>query len=137
MEGALAVEQLKKLSGFVAQRRENARYFKEKMATDVRFITQKEICEASWFGFSMVLAQPNTEKRDRIVAHLRANGIETRPIVAGNFARQPVFPQLHASVAGELTAADYIHDNGFFVGNHSIAMKDEIDYLCKVLGQVD
>lgn len=137
MEGALAVEQLKKLSGFVAQRRENAQYFKEKMAADVRFITQREIGEASWFGFSMVLAQPSTEKRDRIVAHLRASGIETRPIVAGNFARQPVFPQLHASVAGELTAADYIHDNGFFVGNHSIAMKDEIDYLCKVLEQVD
>lgn len=137
MEGALAVEQLKKLSGFVAQRRENARYFKEKIAADVRFITQKEIGEASWFGFSMVLAQPNTEKRDRIVAHLRANGIETRPIVAGNFARQPVFPQLHASVAGELTAADYIHENGFFVGNHSIDMKEEIDYLCKTLEQVD
>ena len=137
MEGALAVEQLKKLSGFVAQRRENARRFKEKIAADARFITQKEIGEASWFGFALVLAQPDTAKRDRIVAHLRASGIETRPIVAGNFARQPVFPQLHASVAGELTAADYIHENGFFVGNHSIDMKEEIDYLCKTLKQVD
>ena len=137
MEGALAVEQLKKLPGFIAQRRENAQYFKKLIKKDTRFITQKEIGDASWFGFALILAQPDTQKRDRIVAHLRANGIETRPIVAGNFARQPVFPQLHASVADELAAADYVHDNGFFVGNHSIEMTEQIDYLSRMLEQVD
>lgn len=137
MEGAIGREQLKKLGGFVAQRRENAKYFKAQMAGDTRFYTQKEIGESSWFGFAMVLAQPDSAKRDRIVSHLRENGIETRPIVAGNFARQPVFPQLCATTAGDLSAADYIHDNGFFVGNHSIEMKQQIDYLCQVLRQVD
>ena len=76
-------------------------------------------------------------KRDRIVEHLRQNGIEVRPIVAGNFARQPVFPQLNASASDNLENANYIHDNGFFVGNHSIAMEEEIDYLKQVLAQVD
>lgn len=137
IEGALAKEQLKKLSGFIAQRRKNAEYFKKRIGNDIRFYTQKETGESSWFGFALVLTKPDTGKRDRIVTYLRANGIETRPIVAGNFARQPVFAQLHASVAGELAAADYIHDNGFFVGNHSAAMKGQIDYLCKVLEQVD
>ncbi len=137
MEGALAVEQIKKLNSFVAQRRENAELFKEVMAKDERFSIQEETEKASWFGFALVLKEDNTKKRDRIVNHLIENGIETRPIVAGNFARQPVFNRLHASIAGELTNADYIHDNGFFVGNRSIAMEIEILYLAKVLGQID
>lgn len=136
MEGALGVEQLKKLDGFVAQRRANAEYFK-KTITDDRFYMQKEIGEASWFGFALILKEADTAKRDRIVEHLRQSGVEVRPIVAGNFARQPVFGQLNASVSGELENANYVHDNGFFVGNHSVAMEDEIDYLKQVLAQVD
>lgn len=136
IEGALGVEQLKRLNGFVTQRRENAEYFKEQMKKNPQFYIQKEIGQSSWFGFAVILARPDTEKRDRIVSHLYTCGIETRPIVAGNFARQPVFSQLQATVSGKLTAADYIHDNGFFVGNHSIAMKEQIDYFCQELGQV-
>lgn len=137
IEGALGVEQLKKLDRFVTQRRENAQYFKKRMEHDSRFYMQKELGASSWFGFALILAQPDIDRKRRIVTCLRENGIETRPIVAGNFARQPVFSQLHASVSGELTAADYIHDNGFFVGNHSDKMTEQIDYLCQILNQVD
>ncbi len=133
MEGALGVEQLKKLDGFITRRRENANYFKTVIGGDSRFYMQREVGESSWFGFALILREADTGKRDRIVAHLRENGIETRPIVAGNFARQPVFSCLDATVSGKLTNADYIHDNGFFVGNHSVDMRDEINWLGKIL----
>ena len=137
MEGALGVEQFKRLEGFIRQRRENAMYFQNVMAGDERFYLQKERGESSWFGFALILRQADTAKRDRIVAHLRANGIETRPIVAGNFARQPVFNKINASIGGTLENADHIHENGFFVGNHSHEMHKEIDYLRTILSQVD
>lgn len=137
MEGATGIEQFKKLDRFIAQRRRNADYFRKVIGTDERFYLQEEIGESSWFGFAMILRESDLEKRDRIVAHLRDNGIETRPIVAGNFARQPVFNKLDATVSGTLTNADHIHDNGFFVGNHSIDMAEQIDYLKKVLEQVN
>lgn len=137
MEGALGVEQLKRLGGFINQRRENAEYFRSVIGKDDRFYMQKEIGEASWFGFALILKEADTAKRDRIVAHLRESGIETRPIVAGNFARQPVFSRMNASISGTLENADHIHENGFFVGNHSHEMHSEIDYLKEVLEQVD
>lgn len=112
-------------------------YFQNVMAGDERFYLQKERGESSWFGFALILRQADTAKRDRIVAHLRANGIETRPIVAGNFARQPVFNKINASIGGTLENADHIHENGFFVGNHSHEMHKEIDYLRTILSQVD
>lgn len=133
MEGALAVEQIKKLDGFIEQRRKNAEYFKKTVGQDARFYMQEEIGESSWFGFALILKEANTERRDFIVSVLRENGIETRPIVAGNFARQPVFNKLNATISGTLENADYVHDNGFFVGNHSIDMKEHIDYMKKIL----
>jgi CDP-6-deoxy-D-xylo-4-hexulose-3-dehydrase len=136
MEGALASEQLKRLAGFVAQRRKNAEYFKSTVGSDPRFYMQKETGRSSWFGFALLLREPDARMRDRVVSHLRERGIETRPIVAGNFARQPVFSRLDASISGELTGADYIHDNGFFVGNHSIDMREQIDWLGKALGEI-
>jgi CDP-6-deoxy-D-xylo-4-hexulose-3-dehydrase len=136
MEGALAVEQLKKLGGFIEQRRRNADYFKATVGTDARFYMQRETGRSSWFGFALILRNADTVMRDKVVDCLRSHGIETRPIVAGNFARQPVFARLDASVSGKLENADYIHDNGFFVGNHSIDMHEQIDYLKSVLDEM-
>ena len=133
MEGALGVAQLEKLDGFIEQRRRNAAYFKSTVGEDGRFSMQEEIGESSWFGFALILRAPLPGGRDRVVARLREAGIETRPIVAGNFARQPVFSRMDASIAGRLDAADDIHDNGFFVGNHSVDMREQIDYLGGVL----
>ena len=135
MEGALATEQFKKLDGFVVQRRKNAEYLQKKLAGHPLFSMQREIGMSSWFGFALLLRKPGAGLRDRVVTHLRANGVETRPIVAGNFARQPVFPKLHASVAGTLENADYVHDNGFFVGNHSQDMAQVLDKLPLLLDQ--
>ncbi len=55
MSGAIGIEQLKKLPGFLAQRRENAKLFQELFSSHPDFIIQKEIGSSSWFGFSLIL----------------------------------------------------------------------------------
>lgn len=136
IEAAVGIEQLKKLDGFIKQRRENAALFKKRVIQETDFLTQKEIGKASWFGFAIILPETIKGKRDSFTDALRANEIEVRPIVAGNFAKQKALEFLDYSVAGELKNADYIHENGFFVGNHSIEMKDNIDLLIDVLKSV-
>jgi CDP-6-deoxy-D-xylo-4-hexulose-3-dehydrase len=42
---------------------------------------------------------------------------ETRPIVTGNFLRQPVISYYNHLVHGDMTNANYIHDEGIMVGN--------------------
>ena len=136
IEAATGIEQLKKLDGFIAQRRENAKLFKNRIEAETPFLTQKEIGEASWFGFAIILPKELEGKRDAYTDALRANDIEVRPIVAGNFTRQKALKFLDYSISGDLKNADYIHDNGFFVGNHSIEMKDNINLLIDVLKSV-
>jgi hypothetical protein len=43
--------------------------------------------------------------------------VETRPILAGNLARQPVAGEELFS-AGALPGADYVDDHGLFIGLH-------------------
>lgn len=135
IEAAIGLEQLKKLDGFVAQRRENARYFLESVAA-FGLITQEEVGQSSWFGFSIVLPERMDGQRDRFTSALRDSEIEVRPIVAGNFAQQKAMKFMHGSVCGPLHNADYVHRNGFFVGNHSVEMSRCIDLLCETLKSV-
>lgn len=132
IEGAAGSEQLKKMDGIIAQRRENAKYFCEKMSKfkDVRL--QKETGESSWFGFAMILEGKLKGRRDGLVKFLAENGIEVRPIVAGNFTRNSVIKYIDHTVFGDLNASDDIHDNGFFIGNHSKNNFAEIDYFTEV-----
>ena len=136
LEAAVGIEQLKKLDSFIAMRRKNAEYFQEIIRQDGRFDIQQPTEESSWFGFALILKDAYAGKRDQFVAALRAALIECRPIVAGNFARQPAFRYMNATKADELVNADYIHDNGFFVGNHSIALEEQLDLLIKTLKSV-
>ena len=136
MEGAIGLEQLKKMDRMIAQRRENARYFKQKMSsfTDVRL--QKEVEKSSWFGFSLVLQGKLKGKRNIVIDALRKAEIEVRPIVAGNFTRNKVIEYMDYVIPSPLVNADEIHDQGFFVGNHSKNNFAEIDYFVDVMRAV-
>lgn len=133
MEGAIGTEQLKKIDGMIAQRKANAAYFKEKMQPFANIRLQKEIETSSWFGFSLVLEKELQGKRDLLVEKLRQAQIEVRPIVAGNFTRNKVIEFMDYTIPFPLTNADDIHDNGFFIGNHSKNNFMEIDYFVEVL----
>ena len=63
-------------------------------------------------------------------------GIESRPIVAGNFARNPVMAHLEAVVPDELPAADKIHVDGLFVGNHHYPVHEGIDLVAETVERV-
>lgn len=135
IEAAIGIEQLKKFDGIIAQRRENAKYFLEHIK-EVRGIRpQIEIGESSWFGFAMVLCGENLGKRNKVVDALIKNHIEVRPIVAGNFTKNVAIKYMDYSIHGELKNADIVHDNGFFVGNHSKANRAEINLLIDVLAK--
>lgn len=133
MEAAIGIEQLKKFDEIIAQRRENAKYFLDRIQSVNNIRPQKEIGNSSWFGFAMTLCGSAVGKRNKVVNALRNNNIEVRPIVAGNFTKNVAIKYMDHSIHGELKNADRIHDNGFFVGNHSKSNKAEVDMLISIL----
>lgn len=133
MEGALGIEQLKKLDGIISQRRENAKYFISEVKNLEGYRIQQQKEGSSWFGFAIILEGRNKGKRNGLVALLDKNGIDARPVVAGNFVRNKAVEYLDYEVHGELKNADYIHDEAFFVGNHSKDNKAHVDNLINCL----
>lgn len=133
MEGAVGLEQLKKMDGIIAARRRNAAYFLAQTKGIKDIFTQEETGSSSWFGFSVVLNGGMAGKRDRVVKRLVSAGVEVRPVVAGNFTRNKVIDYLDYTIHGDLDDADFIHENGFFVGNHGREDSRGIDYVVGVL----
>ncbi|KAB1153270.1 DegT/DnrJ/EryC1/StrS family aminotransferase [Tenacibaculum aiptasiae] len=133
MSGAIGVEQLKKLPSFIENRRENASFFVELFKDHKDFIIQKEISKSSWFGFSLIIKPESNLSRKEVVAKLFDNGIECRPIVTGDFTQNEVMKYFDYEIHGELKNAKYLHDNGLFVGNQQVLIKEEIQYLFDVL----
>lgn len=133
MEGAIGLRQLKKIDRMIAARRSNAEYFVEKMKKYPEIRLQKEVGEASWFGFALVLVGSLADRRSELVQALRNANIECRPIVAGNFTRNVVIKYMNYSIPNELVNADEIHYHGMFIGNHSSNNNKEVDYFIEVL----
>lgn len=136
MSGAIGIEQLKKLPSFLNARRSNADFFMEKISKFRYLQPQKEIGASSWFGFSLLVKEGAPLNRHDLIEKLDSNGIDTRPIVAGNFSRNPVMERMDYQVHGDLTNADLIHDTGFFIGNHHIDTSDSLNYLFDVLDEL-
>ena len=133
MSGAIGIEQLKKLPKFLRERRKNAKLFVELFRDHPDFIIQKDIDNSSWFGFSLIIRPSSKLKRQTVITKLQKNQIECRPIVTGNFTRNHVMKYFDYKIHKELTNAEYLHENGFFVGNSHDSIEEEIRFLAKCI----
>ena len=122
MEAAIGTEQLKKLPAFIEQRRRNAALVLEALRDHTDLMLQREIGSSSWFGFSLVIRPGSTWTRQQLVQRLTSLGFECRPIVTGNFAKNPVVAHFDHSIPFPLKNADHIDAKGLFIGNHHFPM---------------
>ena len=136
MSGAIGSVQLRKISNFIDNRRENAKFFNELFKSNENIIIQKEIGKSSWFGFSIVLKNKLIAKRSKVLKKLSNANIETRPIVAGNFTKNPTIKYMDHTISGELKNAEYIDENGFFVGNDHRDLKSRILLLHDTINNI-
>jgi degT/dnrJ/eryC1/strS aminotransferase len=133
MSGVIGIEQLKKLPAFLEQRRKNAELFVALFKDNPTFYIQKEIGNSSWFGFSLIIKPEVKVDRLAIVKKLEENGIDSRPIVTGDFTKNEVLKYFDYEIFGKVKNANYLDTKGLFVGNHQIDLTKEIKHLYNVL----
>ena len=136
MEGAIGQEQLKKLPDLVAARRTNAQIFQELFHDHPDVQIQTETGQSSWFGFAFLLRGRLLGRRAELVAAFRAAGIECRPIVTGNFLRNPVIHLLHHTIATPMPVADRVDDHGLFIGNHHYPIRAQLEATRQIVDAV-
>ena len=133
MSGAIGSVQLKKWNDIMKVRLENTKHFLNLFANKSWCRIQNETGESSWFTFGIVLDGELKGRREEIINALTNAGIQNRPLASRNFLKQPVMPNLDHIVSGTMDAANDIHDNGFFVGNGSIDIKEGIDKMYEII----
>ena len=79
-----------------------------------------------WFGFVALLSGKHAQHRAPFLEYLTAHGVENRPVVGGNFTRQPGLKLLGLNFnPRDFPGAEEIHQRGFFAGLHTEALPDE------------
>ena len=136
VQAAIGLVQLPKLPGFVETRRANAQAWTADLAKWGDFFSMQEETgdgRSSCFGFSIVLKPAARFSVTEIRAYLGRAGIETRPIICGNIARQPGMQLYPHRVVGDLRHANNIMDRAFSFGNHQAIGPAERDYVTGVI----
>jgi CDP-4-dehydro-6-deoxyglucose reductase, E1 len=136
LAGAVGIEQLKKLDGMLAVRRQNAAHFVALFKDDTRFIIQRENGSSSWFSFTIVLNPEMDLDRARVMDALRTADVEFRMITGGCFPHHAAVKFFDYDIVGSIDNAKTAHERGFFVGNHPRDITPELDRLRAILNGV-
>ena len=129
LHAAIGLEQLKKLKKLIKIRNKNHEFFIKNFKDDDRFIIQKLNGKPSSFAFTMIFKKKYLNLKTKILKKLKKNKIEYRLITGGSFFQHPVKKYFKYSLFNGSKNVDYLHKNGFFVGNHPRNLKNEITYL--------
>jgi CDP-6-deoxy-D-xylo-4-hexulose-3-dehydrase len=134
LSAAVGSVQLARFETFLGRRRENARHWRARLRPlhDLA-VPQAQSESGSWFGLSLRVRPDSGLRRTDVVGALQAAGVQCRPVVTGNFTRQPVCRRLEHTVSGPLIGADLVHDHGLYVGNAERPLDTEIDLVADVL----
>ncbi len=132
IQGAFGIHQIKKLDGFIDLRRKNAAYWTKKLSpySDLLILPEEQPgTKHVYFGYPLTIKTEAHFTRQQLVDHLEGKLVETRPVMAGNMAEQPVMKNLPHRVSGNLTNSRMIMRQSFFFGNHTGIGLEEREYI--------
>lgn len=136
MQAAVGLAQLDKVDAFIAARRRNFDLITEQLRPleDILILPQATPnSEPSWFGYPITL-RPNAQfARDDLVQHLNMLSIGTRLLFGGNLLRQPYMRHREYRVVGDLTNANIVTENTFWVGLYPGLTEDHISYMTDMI----
>jgi CDP-6-deoxy-D-xylo-4-hexulose-3-dehydrase len=133
VQGAMLSVQLTKLHAFNECRRENMARIQAALTSDARFAGVMALARAApgtdpaWFGIAAMLQRPYAHQLQAFLAYLSEHGIENRPIISGNFVRQPAIAAYCPHARPEdFPGAEAIHTRGFFIGVHQVRIEEAV-----------
>jgi len=132
MQAACALAQLDRVDEFIAARKANYVYLKNKLKSCEEFLHLPEAtpnADPSWFGFPLVLKESSGVKRVDLLNYLDQNKIGTRLLFAGNLIRQPYMLGRNYRISGELTNTDIVMNQTFWLGVYPGLTNEHLDYV--------
>ena len=126
VNAAIGLEQLKRIKTILSIRNYNFLKIKKSLLENKKYDNQFTILNdqkdssAAWFGIPIILNSNNKKYKQHVMSNLQNKGIMTRPIISGNFAKQPSIKLYKIKIDYKLPNADLIDKKAFFLGLHNI-----------------
>jgi CDP-4-dehydro-6-deoxyglucose reductase, E1 len=136
MQAAVGVAQLDKLEGFIQRRQENYQFLTRNLAdlSDVLELPKPTPdSEPSWFGYPIYVKESAPFSRNDLVKHLEEKRIGTRLLFGGNLLRQPLYKGLTYRVVGDMSNADRIMENVFWIGVFPGLTEEMLTYVTNTI----
>ena len=143
IQAAIGLSQFNSLNSFVKIRKINRDKIIRSLMLDKRwknqvsFVNNSKSIKPSWFGLSMLLNKKYKNKKNQIFSRLDKLGIENRPIISGNFLKQPALRKYNLKQKSEdFPNANFVHEHGLFVGlKHQILSQIETKRFADIFFQ--
>jgi len=130
INAAIGLEQLKRIKKILSIRKYNFLKIKKSLLINKKYNNQFTILDdqnhanTAWFGIPIILKSNNKKYKQNIMSKLHGKGIMTRPIISGNFAKQPSIKLYKIKINNQLPNSDLVDKKGFFLGLHNIKISD-------------
>jgi len=137
--------QLKRLNKFIKIRDENNLKIKNALIKSKKWDNQFSFqkinlnVKASLFGFPIFIHKRFLKKKKKFLKFLDDEGVETRPIISGNFVNQPSTKLYKLNKKNEkFPEAQKVENSGFFIGLHTKIIKREtLNKLVNILLKIN
>ena len=105
----------------------------------IDFFSPIKKLKPSWFGLPILINKKFLDKKNKYLEFLNKNGIETRPIISGNFLNQPSVKLYNLNRKKEyFKNAQEIEERGFFIGLHTEKINQKtVKFLTNKLLMID
>lgn len=136
MQAACALAQMDRVEEFIAKRRANFDYLKNRLESCAAFLHLPEATpnsEPSWFGFPLVLKKSSGVRRADLINFLEENKIGTRLLFAGNLIKQPYMAGRNFRVSGDLINTDIVMSQTFWLGTFPALGEPQLNYIANKL----
>ena len=136
MQAACALAQIERIDDFIAKRRLNFQFLKNRLRTCEDFFHLPEATpnsNPSWFGFPLVLKENIALKRLELLKYLDQNKIGTRLLFAGNLTRQPYMVGQNFRISRDLANTDIVMNQTFWLGVYPGLSTDHLEYVASKL----
>ena len=131
VSAAIGLNQFKKIDKFIKSRKHNRekiiKSFKKNvfLRNKVDFFLENKNVKPSWFGLPIKIISKNKFNKREIINKLEENGVETRPIISGNFAKQPAAKKYNLVNKDKFPNTDEVYNNSFFIGLPTTSIKSK------------
>ena len=134
MQAACGVAQLDKAEQFIAARKANFAFLKERLKACEEFLhlpVATEHSDPSWFGFPITLKDSCPVSRLDLLTYLDQNKVGTRLLFAGNLTRQPYMVGAAYRVSGALTNTDRVMNHTFWIGVQPALTREMLEFAAR------